>query len=301
MPLIRANGADLYYEELGSGHEVVFSSQQAFDRDPDAYQALLAGPLGRCRVFCVTARGFPPSGRVWEDLGPRWYPTWADDVYVVARALGFVRFVYTGVSHGAVIGWHLATQHPGALKALVSVVGAPHDRAGGTARSEGRQSLARAADDAATRRARVEQVFARPRTEAQRVRRDALVDRALARSAAGTDPDGWSARIGKAFPSLATNEALEEALASIMVPTLILGGAQDPLCKPEDNLRAARAVAGARMVLWEDAGHMLAWERPRAVIGAVRQFLDDVHAASGAATPSVRGGGPTQILAPGDS
>src|SRR5437764_7745647 len=40
------------------------------------------------------------------------YTTLFRSVYAATQMLGLSRFIYTGVSHGAVIGWHLAVDHP---------------------------------------------------------------------------------------------------------------------------------------------------------------------------------------------
>jgi pimeloyl-ACP methyl ester carboxylesterase len=49
-------------------------------------------------------------------------------VYQFCRALGLQRFVYTGSSHGGVIRWHLAVEHPEILEGIVAVAGVPHAR-----------------------------------------------------------------------------------------------------------------------------------------------------------------------------
>jgi pimeloyl-ACP methyl ester carboxylesterase len=56
---------------------------------------------------------------------------------------------------------------------------------------------------------------------------------------------------------------------------------QDRLCRPEDNLRAASAVPGARLVLFQDHGHgTLLDEEPEPLIDQIRLFLSPTDAKS---------------------
>jgi pimeloyl-ACP methyl ester carboxylesterase len=104
----------------------VLSGQWAF-RD-GSYQQLLAQRSRRYRVLGFTLGGYGQSMPETADLGDRWYDVWADDMYQASRAWGLERFIYTGASYGAGVGWHLALRHPDVLRGFVSVVGAPKDR-----------------------------------------------------------------------------------------------------------------------------------------------------------------------------
>src|SRR5207244_525079 len=68
-----------------------------------SYQRLL-GEAG-FHVYYIQLRGFGKSTHVHEPPPSSWYPMWAENVYQFARALGVERFTYTGISHGAGVGW----------------------------------------------------------------------------------------------------------------------------------------------------------------------------------------------------
>ena len=53
-------------------------------------------------------------------------------------------------------------------------------------------------------------------------------------------------------------------LDAIRVPTLILAGRQDLLCPPKVQQEMADRIAGSRLVLVEDCGHLASLERPSA-------------------------------------
>jgi pimeloyl-ACP methyl ester carboxylesterase len=45
-------------------------------------------------------------------------------------------------------------------------------------------------------------------------------------------------------------------LKAITVPTLVIAGDHDPVCKPEASQRMARDIAGAQLALLKPAKHM---------------------------------------------
>jgi pimeloyl-ACP methyl ester carboxylesterase len=126
MPTLKVSpDVELYYQEYGRGDSVVLSAHMAITPG-ESYQQRL-GQAG-FHVYSLQLRGFGESTHVFEVPAAGWYATWAEDVYQFGRALGVNQFIYTGVSHGAGVGWHLALAHPEALHAFVAVVGGPHDR-----------------------------------------------------------------------------------------------------------------------------------------------------------------------------
>src|SRR5690349_1320116 len=98
VPTLNVGDAELYYQEYGSGDDVVLSAHMDL-ASGDSYQAQL-GQAG-LHVYDIQLRGFGQSTHVFESPANGWYPTWAEDVFQFGRALGAEPFVYTGVSHGA--------------------------------------------------------------------------------------------------------------------------------------------------------------------------------------------------------
>jgi pimeloyl-ACP methyl ester carboxylesterase len=62
-------------------------------------------------------------------------------------------------------------------------------------------------------------------------------------------------------------------LAAIRVPTLVLCGRQDLLSPVALHQEMADAIAGARLVVIEDCGHLAPLERPDATTAALRAWL----------------------------
>ena len=62
-------------------------------------------------------------------------------------------------------------------------------------------------------------------------------------------------------------------LRSIGCPTLVLCGRQDALTPPERHEEIARAIAGSKLEIIEDCGHLSTLERPAEVNAALRRWL----------------------------
>jgi non-heme chloroperoxidase len=61
-------------------------------------------------------------------------------------------------------------------------------------------------------------------------------------------------------------------LAEIMVPTVVMVGSADHTTVPSHARRLAAGVPGARLVTVPDAGHLLNWEAPDALVDIVASF-----------------------------
>jgi pimeloyl-ACP methyl ester carboxylesterase len=64
-------------------------------------------------------------------------------------------------------------------------------------------------------------------------------------------------------------------LSRINVPTLVIHGAQDRVVPVETGRMLANSIAGARLVVIPEAGHVANQEQPELFNAAVRQFLAD--------------------------
>ncbi len=62
-------------------------------------------------------------------------------------------------------------------------------------------------------------------------------------------------------------------LKTLAIPTLILWGGQDRLIPPEFGQRFARDIAGSRLVMFDDLGHVPHEEDPARTVAVVKTFL----------------------------
>jgi pimeloyl-ACP methyl ester carboxylesterase len=274
MSLMDVENGELWYEEFGSGDEIVLSSAMGFAAG--SYPEILASAPTSYHVYTIQARGFGRSTHPAAVPEIGWLDQWADDVCAFADRIGADRFIYTGISHGGGIGWHIARRHPERLKALISVVGTPHDREGGTESSAGRRRFIEQRRDPAVVTSILEHM-AGPTDDPDRVASRRARFAAAAEEAARRPDDEAQINQGKPYPDAKTDEELAEVYRGIRVPVLILAAMRDGVISPEAALRAAVNVRGAKAVLFEDEGHMMGEESPERLAREVRVFVDELN------------------------
>jgi pimeloyl-ACP methyl ester carboxylesterase len=289
MSIQKLSDGEIWFDEYGpdDASEVILSMAMGFS-GPDGYPERLAEQPTEYKVYTLQARGFGRSTRGGGIPEEGWLAKWADDVVAFADAKGIDRFVYTGASHGAGIGWYIAVRHPERLKAFVSVVGTPHDRFGVTDSSEGRRESIRArmAGDTEGIRVQFEKLggWLHDDETERRSQRDLLIDGAIA----GTmerDDDESQINQGMPFPEAKTNDELAAVLRTITVPTLMLAGMRDGIVSPESSLRGIMNVRDSKAVFFESEGHFMTREIPERLVREVRLYLDEIN---GTAQPERR-------------
>ncbi len=72
----------------------------------------------------------------------------------------------------------------------------------------------------------------------------------------------------------APSGALRHRIPELNVPTLILWGGRDRLIPPEEADHFHRDIAGSRLVMFDDLGHVPQEEDPVRTAAAVKQFLN---------------------------
>jgi pimeloyl-ACP methyl ester carboxylesterase len=271
VTILALDGADIWFDQHGTGGDVVIASASGFG----PYPAILAEDPYGCTVITVQARGFGRSTHLAAPPAAGWLDQWGADVLAVADHLGIETFVYTGVSHGGGIGWHLARAHPERLRALISVVGTPHDRSGDTSSSAGRRKVVEGRRDPAVLREQLAIIGGETEGE-ERVRTREETLRRLVEHHLGYSEEEALVNQGMPFPEAADNEELARILAAIKVPVLSLAGLRDGVISPQSALRAATAVPHSKTVLFQDEGHFMAEERPRRLAREVKVFLDEL-------------------------
>lgn len=111
-------GAEWFYSVEGQGDTVLFL-HGGLDASAN-YTRLIADLAGSFRVVAVDRRG---HGRSTDTDAPYDYALMAEEVYEFTRALGIEKFHIAGYSDGANLGFHLASDHPEAVKSLVAISG----------------------------------------------------------------------------------------------------------------------------------------------------------------------------------
>lgn len=166
--------------------------------------------------------------------------------------------VVVGHSMGGKVAQYLASEHPANLEKLVLV--APGTASGGRASERHRQAAFQTYGSREKIEAFQRAAMARPLEAAvmERLVEDALVSQR-------EHWEGW-------YDNGRFTEFMER-LERIAVPTLCIGGSNDPLVPPSRIKRdVAQAIAGCLHVTLRDAGHNLPVEAPAEIAQAITSF-----------------------------
>jgi len=210
---------------------------------------------------------------VEEDYGEDWYNVFADDVVRVADALGIGKFIYMGASHGAGVGWHLMLRHQERVESFIAVVAGPHSLKEGT--MSYRQMLEQG-------------IIKTPppfdpeidNDPARALRRKIRADH-ISKNATPPDPREKAIDYGRPLMGLKTEERLCEELKKITVPTLLIGGTEDPISKMELMMRTAECLPHCKLVVYSNCGHNIDTDLIEEVTDETDRFIKNSRANEG--------------------
>lgn len=200
----------------------------------------------------------------------------ARDAVGLLDHLGIERAHVVGASMGGMIAQTMAIEHPSRVRSLTSIMSNTGDRRHG---SVGRKVLRHAPTvfrrdedaDRVERGVNLFRVISGPQFDENEARE--MVKEALARD---SDLDG-------VFRQMMAIEAAPDRtadLARVNVPTLVIHGIADPLVKPSGGIATAKAIPGARLVMYPDMGHDLPRNRWDEIIGEITETARRADAGS---------------------
>ena len=276
--LVDVGDTRLHVEERGGGDLALIVLHGGPGLDHTMFGGWL-DPLGdECRLLLVDERA---QGR--SDPAPP--ETWtreqhARDVDALATALGLERYAVLGHSFGAFIALQHAVDFSGRPDASVISSGLPSERFLGhveeqlaafepvdlreqVTRSWALEAEARTAEEVgALISDQLPFHFADPRDPRIDDMRAAMAD-------AVYSPDVLRVAATDGYGHI----ELEDRLASVAHPVLVLGGRHDRTCSAEGAEAIAAGIPGAELVVFEESGHMAFVEEPDAYNAALRRFL----------------------------
>lgn len=197
----------------------------------------------------------------------------AADAVAVLDALGWPSAHVLGVSMGGMVAQAVAIEHPTRVRSLTSVMSTPAPWLGLPSRRAAAALMAPPAwspDEAAERIVATFRVIGSPGYPLDEEWLRAYARRAFARgAAAGADAGSPRRQLAAAMAS----PSRLSGLRGLTVPTLVLHGADDPLIRPSAGRAMARAVPGARLVLFPGMGHNLPAQLWTPIVAAVRDLV----------------------------
>ncbi len=263
MPIIRVNGAGLYYEEHGTGPEtIVFAhgllwSCRMFD---DQIAALK--DRYRCIAFDFRGQGKSEVTRDGYDM-----ETLYEDAAALIEALDCAPCRFVGLSMGGFIAMRLAARRPDLIKSLILLeTSADPEPSENIPKYRQLNFIVRWLGPGLV----VNQVM--PVMFGQKF----LTDPARAEQRQQWRRRGVSNhRIGvtRATTGVITRRSIYDEIEKIRVPTLIIVGDQDVATVPAKSQRIHERIAGSRLAIIPGAGHTSTVEEPAAVNAAINEFL----------------------------
>ena len=277
--LIDVGDTRLYVTERGGGELALFILHGGPGLDHTMFGSYLNALGDRCRLLLVDERG---TGRSEPSAPETWGLTHhAADIEAMAGTLALERYAVLGHSYGAFIALQHAVDFPGRPAATIVSSGIPDSRF--LAHVE--QQLA--AFEPVDLREQVQaSLAAEAHARTQEEVAALLADQLPFHFADPRDPriDDMRAAMGDAvygpdvLRAAATEDygaiAVEDRLADVAHPVLVLAGRHDRTCPVPAAEAMAAGVPDAELVIFEHSGHMAFVEENDAYLAAVRDFLE---------------------------
>jgi len=263
MPKLTVNGAEIHYEDQGTGAEtIVFAhgllwSGRMFQKQVEALKENY-----RCITFDFRGQGQSEVSESGYDMD-----TLAEDAAALIEALECDPCHFAGLSMGGFIGMRLAIRHPDLLKSLIlletSADPEPQENVGRyrtlnfISRWFGMGLIAN----------RVMPIMFGQKFLTDPDRKDEREE--WKRHMAGNHKVG----ISRAVNGVITRDGVYGKLDEIRTPTLIIVGDQDVATVPAKSERMHKRIPNSQMAVIPGAGHTSTIEEPEAVLSAMDDFL----------------------------
>ena len=262
MAFIQLNDIQIAYTDAGIGRPIVLIHGYPFNRS--LWNEQVEALSSTCRVIAPDLRGFGES----DAAATATMNEMAHDVAKLLDRLGIVRATIAGLSMGGYVALALYKQLPSRVKALILAdtrAQADTEEAKQTREQQAKKALeegmAGIADSMLPKLLTPETVSKRPEV-VKRVR-DMMLK---------TKPEGAAA----ALRGMAERDDQTDLLAKITVPSLILVGAEDAITPVADSEKMHQAIAGSRLVVLENAGHVSNIERTEQFNEALLGFTKEL-------------------------
>jgi 3-oxoadipate enol-lactonase/4-carboxymuconolactone decarboxylase len=256
MPLITANGVELFYELSGPEGAPVVVFSNSLGTTLAMWDAQVAALSGSFRCLRYDTRGHGRSNVV---DAPFAVDDLAADLAGLLDALGIAKAHVVGLSLGGMTGQILAATRPEKVDRLVLCATSAYmpprnlwqERAD-VVRLKGMEAVA-------------DSVIARWFTPAHQASPGAQATR---RDLLRIDPVGY-ARCCEAIGAM----DLRERIGAITAPTLVVAGAEDPATPVAMAEEICNRVPGAQLAVVQEAAHLIAVEQPDRLTRLIADFL----------------------------
>ncbi len=267
----------LWVVERGSGSPViVLHGGPGLDHHEFAHHL---DPLGEdFRLILIDQRSqglsdpTPPSTWTLERM--------AQDVIMLARAMGLKRYAVLGHSYGAFVALQNAVDYPGMAAATIVSSGIPsarflldvdrHLQEFEPAEIKNRVIASWQKELTVETQEEFNELMVDQMPFAFSDPLDPRIDNYVRESQGAYSPDVLRHFAGATYGGI----ELEQRLGEVQSPVLVLAGRHDRICPPEAAEAIAAGVPRAELHVLEGSGHMTFVEEPELYLASVRSFLE---------------------------
>lgn len=253
MPFAKVNQFDMHYEDTGKGEPLVFV--HGWISTGSVWDATVRELEISFRCLVPEGRGASESGR---PTGGHSIASYADDLLAFADALGLERFTVVGHSMGGVIGTAAALKAPERVERLVMVASTP--------------DASYVADGIWNMLIGLSDVLAEGNQDAAQAfitgitaRRDGAPIQRLAEGAVSCSRE---------FICDSIRDCAQfrpgEAIDSLAVPTLVVGGSADPFLPA--SIAAFNHLPNSALHVFNRTAHGIPWEVPGELAALIADF-----------------------------
>ena len=260
MSSTRINDIQLAYTDTGIGRPVVLIHGYPFNRS--LWTEQIPALSNSYRVIIPDLRGF---GETDASEGAATMNRMAQDVAELMDQLEIPRAVIGGLSMGGYVALAFYKQFPSRVRGLILA-----DTRAEADTEEGKQIRAQQAEKAlAEGMAGIADAMLPKLLTPDTVSKHPEIVLFVRDMMLKMKPEGAAA----ALRGMAEREDQTPLLSQISVPTLLLVGAEDAITPVADSEKMHRAIAGSRLVVLENAGHVSNIERTQQFNDALLEFL----------------------------
>ena len=266
MPEVEVNGAKLFYQEAGSGHEtVVFSHSYMLDSNHFSPQMEALKDRYRCLAYDHRGHGRSEKTETGYDM---------ENLY--ADAVGFIQAMdcapchFVGLSTGGFIGCRLGIRRPDLVKSLILMeTSADAETSWNLVQYNVLLWVVRLLGFGPI----IGQLM--PKFFSPNFLKDpAKQDKVAEYKALMSSCDRMA--VFKFGMGIFNRAGVYDQLEQIKTPTLMIVGEEDVPTPVEKAKRIAEGIPGAKLVTIPRAGHISTIEQPAAVNSAIEEFLAGV-------------------------
>lgn len=252
------DSVEISWHEAGSGPTLMLVHGLPFQKG--MWKPQLEGLSRKFRVIALDLPGFGESS---APSGTPSMSALSDLLATFCRTLSLGKIFLAGHSMGGYAGLEFARRHPDLLRGLVMVAS---------------RAIADTPEAAANRRS----IVSRLKSESPEFVADAMLPRmlpldskdlALRQSVRSLMDPLRADGISWAQLAIATREDFSGLLGGLACPALVVAGERDQVAPLEEAGIVAAGFRQGRLEVVPDSGHMVSWEKPKAVNSAMEKWM----------------------------